>query len=61
MMSDTKKVDWEDFFERNEDSRVKIIDWGGDETIPLEELYQVFKQRLMSELRLGTKLKKSKS
>ena len=56
----SKKMDWRNFFARHEEEHVKIIDYSGESSVPMEELYEAFKQRLLSEVRLGSQIENGK-
>jgi hypothetical protein len=58
-MSDPK-VDWEKVFGDIGEDHVQLVGYSGEYSIPVERLYQAFKQRLMQEICIGKKIKKEK-
>lgn len=53
-------IDWEAFFKSMGHDHVHLMSYGGDSSVELEKLYQVFKLRLLSETKFGNAVKKEK-
>ena len=48
-MANNEYDNWQDFFKSSRDYSIKILSYGGEVTVQLEEFYQHFKARLEAE------------
>lgn len=52
--------DWKVVFKSIGDDHVQLVGYAGEYSMPVERLYQAFKERLLSEINFGNAVKKEK-